>query len=224
VTREADGTARLRRARDAKKDQSYALYMLGQEQLRRLLLPIGELADKSETRRIAARHRLPTANKPDSQDICFIGGDYREFARERVPDAFIPGPIHSSDGAVLGTHSGIGGFTVGQREGLGIATGERLYVLRIDPAAQAIVVGRRDELGRTRYRLRDVRFTRPIAGTTIEADVALRYRGSLTPATLDVDANGADLVLREPAAVAPGQAAVLYRGDEVIGGGVIAAS
>ena len=224
VTRDADGTARLRRARDPKKDQSYALYMLEQRQLRRLLLPIGELADKSETRRIAARHGLPTANKPDSQDICFIGGDYREFARERVPEAFVPGPIRSADGVDLGTHEGIGGFTVGQREGLGIATGERLYVLRIDPAARALVVGRRDELGRTRYRLRDVRFTSPTSASLLDTEVALRYRGSLVPAEVRIDDRGADLLLREPATVAPGQAAVFYRGDEVLGGGVVTSS
>jgi tRNA-specific 2-thiouridylase len=222
VTRDADGTARLRRARDARKDQSYALYMLEQRQLRRLLLPIGELSDKAETRRIAARHGLATASKPDSQDICFIGGDYRGFARKRVPEAFVPGPIRSSDGATLGTHEGIGAFTVGQREGLGIATGERLYVLQIDPAARAIVVGRRDELGRTRYRLRDVRFTNGARERDLGVEVALRYRGALVPAEVRVDEHGADLLLAEPATVAPGQAAVFYRGDVVLGGGVIA--
>ena len=220
VTRDDDGTAHLRRARDAKKDQSYALYMLEQRQLRRLLLPIGELADKAETRRIAARHGLPTANKPDSQDICFIGGDYRDFARERVPEAFVPGPIRSSDGAELGRHGGIGGFTVGQREGLGVATGERLYVLRIEPAARAIIVGRKDELGRTGYRLRDLRFT-TARHEVLEVDVALRYRGALIPGEIRLDGRGAELMLREPASVAPGQAAVFYRGDEIIGGGVV---
>ena len=220
VTREADGTARLRRAQDPKKDQSYALYMLGQRQLRRLLLPIGELEDKAETRRIAARHGLATANKPDSQDICFIGGDYRAFARDRVPDAFVPGPIRNSDGVEIGTHGGIGAFTVGQREGLGIATGERLYVLRIEPAARAVVVGRKDELGRTQYRLRDVRFT-DARESRFHAEVALRYRGALVPAEIHLDDGGADLVLREPATVAPGQAAVFYRDDEVLGGGVV---
>ena len=222
VTRDGDGIARLRRARDPKKDQSYALYMLDQRQLRRLLLPIGELADKAETRRIAARHRLPTANKPDSQDICFIGGDYRAFARERAPLAFVPGPIRSSDGAELGTHPGIGGFTVGQREGLGIATGVRLYVLRVDAKARALVVGRSDELRRTRYRLRELRFTQRPRHDALFADVALRYRGTLVPAEIRPDAAGADLLLREPATVAPGQAAVFYHDDEVIGGGVVA--
>jgi tRNA-specific 2-thiouridylase len=224
VTRDPDGTAHLRRARDARKDQSYALYMLDQERLRRLLLPIGELADKAETRRIAARRGLATATKPDSQDICFIDGDYRSFARERAPDAFVPGPLRTSDGAELGTHAGIGGFTVGQRQGLGVATGERLYVLRIEPSTRAVVVGGATELGTTHFRLRDVRFTRDLDGDLLEADVALRYRGKLVRGRVQRDADGADLRLEETASAAPGQAAVFYRDDEVLGGGVIAAS
>ena len=224
VTRDPDGGARLRRATDAQKDQSYALYMLGQRHLRRLLLPIGELADKAETRRIAARHGLATATKPDSQDICFIGGDYRDFARRRVPDAFVPGPIRSSEGTELGMHEGIGAYTVGQREGLGIATGERLYVLRIEPSARALVVGGRDELGRTRYRLRDLRFTVTTPGAAFDIEVALRYRGTPVSAEVRLDERGADLLLHEPATVSPGQAAVFYRGDEVVGGGIVTSS
>ncbi len=221
VVRE-DGSYRLLRARDAKKDQSYALYMLGQAQLARLLLPIGELGDKAETRRIAARHGLPTSGKPDSQDICFIGGDYRDFVRMRVPDAFVAGPLESSDGTVLGEHAGVGAYTVGQRSGLGVATGERLYVLRIEPARRAVVVGAREELGARRYRLRDLRFTRddPPA-PSFRTAVSLRYRGAPVPARVVLDDVGAVLELDERAAVAPGQAAVLYAGDEVIGGGVV---
>ena len=224
VVRDADGTARLLRARDVKKDQSYALYMLGQRQLRRLLLPIGELADKAETRAIAARFGLPTASKPDSQDICFIGGDYRAFARRRAPAAFTPGPLRTSDGTEIGTHAGIGAYTVGQREGLGVATGERLYVLRIEPFDRAVVVGPRDELGARRYRLERVRFTsdEPPAAR-FATTVSLRYRGVPVEAEVSLEGGSAELVLRERAPVAPGQAAVFYRGDEVVGGGVVAA-
>jgi tRNA-specific 2-thiouridylase len=237
VRRDADGTARLVRARDPQKDQSYALYMLGQRQLRRLVLPIGELSDKVETRRIAARFGLPTATKPDSQDICFIGGDYRGFARRRAPEAFVPGPLRRSDGTRVGTHAGIGAYTVGQREGLGVATGERLYVLRIEPRDRAVVVGTRDELGSTRYRLRDLRFTGDTPPSrTFRTTVALRYRGALTSAEVHLDEDGADLLLAERAIVSPGQAAVFYGtketlkpgsarrrpDDEVIGGGVVA--
>ena len=223
VVRDPDGTARLLRARDRKKDQSYALYMLGQRQLRRLLLPIGELEDKAETRRIAARFGLATATKPDSQDICFIGGDYRAFARSRVPEAFAPGPLRTGDGVELGTHAGIGAYTVGQREGLGVATGERLYVLRIEPAERVVVVGPRAALGATRYRLRDVSLTRhTVPAGSFRTSVALRYRGAPSAAEVRIDDEGAELVLAERAAVAPGQAAVFYDGDEVLGGGVIA--
>jgi tRNA-specific 2-thiouridylase len=217
------GRARLLRARDARKDQSYALYMLGQDHLRRLLLPIGDLEDKDETRRIAERMGLPTAAKPDSQDICFIGGDYRSFVEKRAPSAFMPGPLESSDGSRLGSHRGIGAYTVGQRAGLGVATGERLYVLRIDAPRNAVVVGAPDQLGAMRYRLRQVCFTQDAPpARTFRAEVALRYRGGLIGAAVAVDRDEADLRLDSRAAVAPGQAAVMYRDDEVLGGGVIA--
>lgn len=216
-------SASLLRARDAAKDQSYALYMLGQRELRRLLFPIGELEDKEETRRIAARMGLPTASKPDSQDICFIGDDYRSFVEERVPAAFASGPLERSDGTRIGSHRGLGAYTVGQRGGLGVATGERLYVIRLEPARNAVVVGRADEVGGMRYRLRDVSFTHDAPpDREFSTRVALRYRGNLVDARVLVDADGADLLLDSRATVAPGQAAVMYLGDEVLGGGVIA--
>jgi tRNA-specific 2-thiouridylase len=219
-----DGRRRLLRARDASKDQSYALYMLGQDVLRKIELPIGELADKAETRAIAQRLGLPNAAKAESMDICFIGGDYRDFVRERAPDAFASGPIERTDGSVIGTHAGVGGLTVGQRTGVGVATGERLYVLRLELDRGAAIVGRRDEIATRAYALRDVRFTADAApGDTFTADAVLRYRG--TPLAAEVrmstDRGSATLRLAEPALVAPGQAAVLYRGDEVIGGGVV---
>src|SRR2546426_710826 len=142
---------RLMRARDATKDQSYALYMLGQRELARLEFPIGDLADKTETRRLAARFDLPNATKPDSMDICFIGGDYRRFVRERAPEAFVAGPVERVDGTVVGSHGGIGTLTVGQRSGTGIATGERMYVLRLDIDRRTAVGGTRDEASATSY-------------------------------------------------------------------------
>src|SRR6266568_474027 len=137
-----DGTRRLLRARDAAKDQSYALYMLGQRELRRTVFPIGELATKAE-----------------SMDICFVSGDYRDLVRKRAPRAFDAGPVERVDGGVVGQHAGIGGLTVGQRSGTGVATGERLYVLRLEPERSAAVVGTREEITRTTYELRDVSFT-----------------------------------------------------------------
>jgi tRNA-specific 2-thiouridylase len=224
VTHEG-GAHRLRRARDAAKDQSYALYMLGQRELARIEMPIGELEDKRETRAIAARFGLPTATKPDSMDICFIGGDYRTFVRTRAPEAFVPGPVERVDGTVIGAHGGVGTLTVGQRSGTGVATGERLYVLRLDTDRRAAVVGTRDEVSATSYELRDVRFTQePRPTGRFRAEAVLRYRGTPLAGWVSVQGDRALLDLDAPALVAPGQAAVLYDGDEVVGGGIVARS
>ena len=223
ATTGADGRRRLLRARDAAKDQSYALYMLGQRELGRIEFPIGELRDKSETREIATRFGLPTAAKAESMDICFVPGDYRELVRERSPEAFVPGPVERGDGTVIGTHAGIGGLTVGQRSGVGVATGERLYVLRLEPQRGVAVVGTRDEIATTHHRLTDVRF---VAGEPpspeFPTSVVLRYRGIPLAATVTMRGNDANVDLGSPALVAPGQAAVFYAGDEVVGGGVVA--
>ena len=214
---------RLLRARDAAKDQSYALYMLGQRVLSRLELPIGDLADKSETRAIAARFGLATATKPDSMDICFIGGDYRDFVRDRAPDAFVAGPVERADGAVIGEHGGIGTLTVGQRSGVGIASGERMYVLRLEPDRRAAIVGTRDEIATRRYDLRDVHFTADAPPSdAFRAQAVLRYRGTPLAGWVRMRDHGAELELDAPALVAPGQAAVFYDGDEVLGGGIVA--
>ena len=216
-------TRHLLRARDAAKDQSYALYMLGQDVLRRLELPIGELRDKAETRALAVKFGLPNAAKAESMDICFVDGDYRDLVRARAPQAFTAGPVERADGTVVGSHAGIGGLTVGQRSGVGIATGERLYVLRLEPARGAAIVGTRDEVTTRRYALRDVRFTRDAPpAVRFAAEAVLRYRGLPIGAEVRMEAGGeAVLTLAEAASVAPGQAAVLYRGDEVLGGGIV---
>ena len=224
VATDGSGRRRLLRARDAQKDQSYALYMLGQRELAVLELPIGELEGKAETRALAARFGLPNAAKAESMDICFIGGDYRDFVRERAPDAFARGPIERTDGTVIGAHAGVGGLTVGQRSGVGVATGERLYVLRLEPERGAAIVGRRDEIVTRTYALRDVTFTGGTAPADVfAADAVLRYRGTplASHVRMSTDRSGAVLELAQAALVSPGQAAVLYRGDEVIGGGVV---
>jgi len=214
---------RLLRARDAAKDQSYALYMLGQRELSRTLFPIGELRGKEETRELAQGFGLPNAQKVESQDICFVAGDHRDLVRKKAPEAFRPGPVERTDGTSIGTHPGMGSLTVGQRRGVGIADGERLYVLRLDLDRNVAVVGRRDDVVTTSYELRDVRFTsdRPV-GPTIACDVALRYRGQVIPCEVRVNADRAILSLSSPSLIAPGQAAVLYDHDEVIGGGTVA--
>ena len=213
------GRRRLLRARDASKDQSYALYMLGQRELDRLELPIGELTDKTETRALAAAFGLPNAAATESMDICFIGGDYRGFVRDRAPEAFVPGLVRREDGAQVGSHGGFGTLTVGQRSGVGVAAGERLYVLRLDPARNEAVVGRRDEVRVRAYALRELRWTGTAPVDEIRTTAALRYRGAVVGCVVRPAA--AELLLDEPALVAPGQAAVFYDGDEVIGGGVI---
>jgi tRNA-specific 2-thiouridylase len=219
---ERGGRYLLLRARDAAKDQSYALYMLGQRELARTLFPIGELRDKSETRALAATYGLPNAAKPESMDICFVPDDHRDLVRRQAPDAFVPGSVERIDGTVVGTHAGIGGLTVGQRRGVGVAAGERLYVLRLDLARNAAVVGTRDEIATRDYRVADVRFTADEApAPRFTARVSLRYRGAPVACDVEVAADGAVIRLAEPALVAPGQAAVWYDGDEVIGGGTI---
>ncbi len=217
------GRHRLLRARDAAKDQSYALYMLGQRELARLELPVGELADKGETRAIAARFGLPTAAKPDSMDICFIGDDYRSFVRERAPAAFVGGPVERLDGTVVGRHGGIGSLTVGQRSGTGVATGERLYVLRLETDRRAAIVGTREEVSATSYEIRDARFTADAPpARRFRTEAVLRYRGTPLAGWVSVQGDRAVLDLDEPALVAPGQAVVWYSGDEVVGGGIVA--
>lgn len=221
IERDQSGRYRLLRARDASKDQSYALYMLGQRELARTLFPIGELSGKDETRALAARYRLPNAAKAESMDICFVPDDHRKLVRERAPEAFRSGPVVRTDGTVVGTHEGIGGLTVGQRRGVGAATGERLYVLRLDRELNAAVVGTRDEIVQRAYRVRDLRFTAGAPRRSLRSQVALRYRGAPIPCEVEIEEDHAVMRLDEPGLVAPGQAAVWYDGDEVIGGGTI---
>jgi len=220
---EHGGRYRLLRARNASKDQSYALYMLGQRELARILFPIGELSGKDETRALARKYGLPNAAKAESMDICFVAGDHRDLLRRQAPEAFRPGPVERADGTVVGAHGGVGGLTVGQRRGVGVAGGERLYVLRLDLERNAAVVGRRDEVATADYALRDVRFTADgPPGPRFAAEVALRYQGEPLDCEVEADGEAALLRLSKPALVAPGQAAVFYHRDEVIGGGTVA--
>lgn len=209
-------------AMDGAKDQSYVLHMLGQEQLARIVLPIGEMT-KDEVRAKAAALGLRTAAKPDSQDLCFVGrGDYRQFLRQRLAEATAPGDIVDRDGTVVGRHDGTIGFTVGQRKGIGVAAAEPRYVLEVDPSARRVVIGSRRQLATAGCTIGDVSF---VAGhppaRRVEAKV--RYRAQPVAAMLHADGRGMwRLEFDEPqTGVAPGQAAVFYRGDEVLGGGTI---
>jgi tRNA-specific 2-thiouridylase len=215
----------LHRAADAWRDQSYFLFATTQGQLNFLRFPLGGLA-KDETRRLAARFALPVADKPDSQDICFVPhGSYTAVVEKLHPDAAEPGDIVHVDGRVLGRHEGLIHFTVGQRRGLVVATGERLYVIRLEPAQNRVIVGPRDALGCALAELGEVNWLghEPPPAAGIDLQVKHRAREPALPARLLPGKDGrARVTFAEPqAGVAPGQACVFYDGSRVLGGGWI---
>ncbi len=219
------GQARLFRARDEAKDQSYVLHVLPQEKLRRSLFPIGEYL-KSEVRELAARFGLPTASRRDSQDLCFLAGeDYRAFLQRYAPQVNRPGPIVNRRGEVLGEHRGLAFYTIGQRKGLGIAAAQPLYVLAKDLARNALVVGSAEELGSTELLAEGVNWVSGEAPQEpFRAQVKIRYTARPAGAEVTPLEGGARVRVRFESLVrdvTPGQAAVFYVGDEVIGGGVI---
>lgn len=216
----------LRRARDPVRDQSYFLYRTTQDELDFLRFPLGGLL-KDETRALARDWRLPVADKPDSQDICFVpSGSYAAIVERLRPEAGEPGDIVDRDDRVLGRHSGIAHFTVGQRKGLGIASREPLYVLRLDPERRRVVVGPKSALAETRVPLGGVNWLGRSLAIGERLPVAAKLRSAQPPVAATFYPGSTpergELVLDEPAgAVAPGQAAVLYDGDRVLGGGWI---
>ncbi len=215
------GRWRLQRGVDPSKDQSYVLHMLGQRQLARVRLPIGEL-HKTAVRDHARRLGLRTAAKPDSQDICFVGdGDYRGFLRSHFPEVAAAGPVVDMEGRSLGTHEGIVDFTVGQRRGLGVALGEPRYVVGVRPDTATVVVGRRTDLLVDGIRLDEVSFVDDEAPADPDVEVMVRYRGEPVRGRLDDDGGWIVRFDQPFGPVAPGQAAVLYRGGDVVGGGTI---
>jgi tRNA-specific 2-thiouridylase len=222
VQTDDDGTHHLLKAVDASKDQSYVLHMLDQASLGRVRLPVGEMT-KTEVRERAASLGLRTAAKPDSQDLCFVGhGDYRQFIREHFPQAARPGPIVDGTGDVVGTHDGAVDFTIGQRKGLGLNVGEPRYVVAVDAPTATVTIGRKEDLEVAGCRVEDVSFISGAAPTESSVDVKVRYRSHPVPARLEADEGHATVRFDLPQrAVAPGQAAVFYRGDEVLGGGTI---
>ncbi len=219
------GKMKLLRAVDSAKDQSYVLHVLTQEKLQRALFPVGDYP-KTEIRQIAESFGLPTASRKDSQDLCFLAGDdYRNFLARNAPQINRPGPIIGRAGKVLGRHNGLANYTIGQRKGLGIASPVPLYVLGKDAAANALVVGVEDELGVRDLTARDVNWIGGGApSAAFRAEVKIRYtarpvRAEVTPL------NGGQARVRFDAPVrdaTPGQAAVFYVEDEVLGGGTIA--
>ena len=224
---EATGRWQLLRASDPVKDQSYVLYHLTQDTLAHMLFPLGELT-KDEVRELARAHGFVTAEKPESQDICFVpDGDYAGFIEGHcgAGAAFEPGEIVNREGRVLGEHAGLIRYTIGQRKGIGVAAREPLYVLGKDASANRLVVGFKDELLSSGVVACDVNL---ISGGVLEGprnvQVKTHYRQRPVPAV--AEQTGPDeltVTFEEPQrAAAPGQAAVLYEGDVVLGGGTIA--
>jgi len=223
--RGGDGAWRLLRGADDAKDQSYMLHMLGQRQLSRSLFPVGAMP-KAHTRAHAERFALPVASKPDSQELCFApSGDAGAFVRSVAPQLVHEGAVVDAEGQEIGTHDGTFAFTVGQRRGLGIATGERRYVVDVDAATNRVMVGAQALLSRRGLMADRVSW---VAGHApddgpFEASVRIRYRGDDVPAVIEpLDGGRIRVEFRIPQrAVAPGQSVVVYAGDELLGGGRI---
>ena len=219
---ERDGQPAIARARATGKDQSYVLFELPVEVRRRLLLPLGELPGKEAVRELARGLGLPVHDKPDSQEICFVGeGGYAGLLAERAPAALTPGPIVDEAGHMVGRHQGYGLYTIGQRRGLGGGSIAPRYVTGIEPATATVRVGPRSATLRA-----GLRAARPFWQGRLPPDgrVQLQLRSApvAAPATVTLDEGGFTARFDEPvAAVAPGQAAVLYDGEVVVGGGWI---
>ena len=221
----ATGRYRLQRGADHLRDQAYFLFSLSQEQLARACFPVGGMT-KDAVRAYARDRGLRVADKPDSHEICFVpDGDYAAFI-ERHTDGRAPreGPLVDASGRVLGRHRGVHHFTVGQRKGLGLATGEPLYVLELRPETQTVVVGPRVALERTKASVTDVNWVSiDPPGSALPASVKIRHQHDAARAVVTpIDARHAEVEFDVPqAAVSPGQAAVFYDGDVVLGGGWI---
>lgn len=219
----SDGICRLRRGLDTSKDQSYVLFGIGRERLARTLFPIGGLT-KDAVREHARRLGLAISEKPDSVDICFVPDrDYARVVRERAPEAFVPGAIVDASGAEVGRHDGVPNFTIGQRRGLGIAMGLPIYVTHIDPASHRVTVGPREQLARHELHASRAQWLVEPPTSSFRAEVQIRYSHRAAPAVVTPAGDGRFEARFDEAqtAVTPGQAAVIYQDDVVLGGGWI---
>lgn len=220
-----DGRVILLRSADASKDQSYVLHVLAQDKLKRALFPVGDYV-KPEVRRLAEKFQLPAASRRESQDLCFLGGgDYRDFLRRNRPETLTPGKILAADGAVVGEHTGLANYTIGQRKGLRLSSGLPLYVLRKDSAANTLVVGCEAELGSYQLTTGEVHWTSGQAmSQPFRAKVQTRYTAKEQPAEVVPLQRGGGVQVRFDAPqrdLTAGQAAVIYRDEVVLGGGII---
>jgi len=214
----------LKKGEDAGKDQSYFLYRLTRDQMAHVLFPLGRLT-KVDVRRLAAEMKLAAADRPESQEICFVpDNNYRAFLKEHAPETLRPGELVLTDGTVVGRHDGVAFFTVGQRRRLGVAAGARRYVVRIEPDTNRVVLGKPGELETREMLVSDPNFI--LFGelaAPLRVQVKIRYRSPYVPAVISPSEGGRVRVLfdRPVAGVSPGQAAVFYDGDVVVGGGII---
>jgi tRNA-uridine 2-sulfurtransferase len=221
----AGGAYRLRMGVDRQKDQSYVLYRLGQQELARVLFPLG-VYTKSQVRHMALERGLPVADREESMEICFVADDdYRRFLQEQAPHAIRPGPILDLAGQELGRHRGLPFYTVGQRRGLGIPAAEALYVLRLDVERNALIVGPASQLGRRHLVAEQVSYVSgqpPAAPVAVQAKI--RSQATLAEATWTPrEAECAEVEFTTPLRdITPGQAVVAYQGDLLLGGGLIA--
>ncbi|HXF86251.1 MAG TPA: tRNA 2-thiouridine(34) synthase MnmA [Anaerolineales bacterium] len=219
------GKFELLRAVDRSKDQSYVLHVLKQEQLEHALFPVGDYT-KAEIRALAERYGLPTASRKDSQDLCFLAGeDYRNFIRRNAAEILKPGEIVTREGKVIGRHTGLANYTIGQRKGLGIASPVPLYVIAKDAVRNALVVGTQEELGSRELMARQVNWVSGEAPREpFRAEVKIRYTAREAEAWVEPMENGEQVRVRFDAPqrdITAGQAAVFYQGDIVLGGGII---
>ncbi len=230
---ETTGRHELLRARDKKKDQSYALYTLNQRQLSQTLMPLGELENKQETRRIARELALPLAEKPDSQEICFVPKEgYTRFLAEKAPETLRPCKIVDTGGMVRGEHEGIANYTIGQRRRLPASGSGALFVIALEPATNTVVVGANEELFAAEFTASRLNWisiselTKPVA-----VHARIRYNGTAEAAVIrpvsgwqTAGAETVECIFHEAQrAITPGQSAVFYDGDVVVGGGTIEA-
>ncbi len=225
ILRGANGKSELWRARDLAKDQSYMLSDLTQAELSRSILPLGELA-KPEVRAIAQNLNLTVSDAPDSQDLCFINrADYQNFLQKYAPLVTQPGEIRNTQGQLLGKHQGLAFYTIGQRKGLPAYT-EALYVLEKRPENNTLIVGTANQLGKQHFLVRPVNW---ISGQApafpIECQVKIRYRANPVSSTLTISDEGVIVEIDQPLRdITPGQSAVFYKSDKVLGGGIIRAN
>lgn len=224
----ADGSdvPHLLRGADRTKDQSYALFAIGGEKLPHIRFPLGGLT-KAEVRELARRRGAPSHDRPESQDVCFVAGDYLDLIRQRRPELLRPGPIVDETGREVGQHEGIAGVTIGQRKGLRVALGEPRYVVGLDPATATVRLGPNELLFVRDMTVAEVTWLTtepPPPGVAMRAEVQIRYRHRAAAATITPTGDGGALVRFDAAqrAITPGQAAVFYDGPRVLGGGWIA--